>query len=82
MPPRAAAGTVGLLTRKRGIVGAAVDRLGESGGELHVVVHACPEHAADVYRGRIEGVRMAWRLGEAATLANPRNPEAVSSSPA
>ena len=83
LPPQNAAGTVGLLTAERAIVGAALDSFGAAGPEQHVVVHACPEHVVDVYRGRIDGVRMAWRLSEdVASPVNPRNPSAASASPA
>ncbi len=83
--PRVTAGTVGLLTAAPLIVSAAVDRIGEIGAESHVVVHACPEHVVDVYRGRIAGVRMAWRLSEpsieaVATLPGHRSHAAASSS--
>ncbi len=77
-PPRQATGTVGVLTSVPVLLDAALDRLGETAGESHVIVHACPEHVVDVYRGRIEGVRMAWRLveatgteGRAGTLKSP-----------
>jgi hypothetical protein len=83
MPPRTATGTVGLLTGAQAIVVAALDRFGEAGSEQHVVVHACPEHVVDVYRGRIEGVKMAWRLSdEPTTAASLRSPGAASASPA
>jgi hypothetical protein len=83
MPPRTATGTVGLLTGAQTIVGAALDRFEGVGSDQHVVVHACPEHVVDVYRGRIEGVKMAWRLSdEPATPASRRSPGAASASPA
>jgi len=78
MPPRHATGTVGLLTGKAVIVAAAVDRLGTSGAEQHIMVAACPEHVVDVYRGRIEGVKMAWRLSE--EPLTPRSPATASAS--
>jgi hypothetical protein len=28
----------------------------------HVMLPACPEHVVEVYRGRVEGVAMAWRM--------------------
>jgi hypothetical protein len=82
--PRSATGTVGLLTAVPSLVNAAVDRFVMAGPEQHVVVNACPEHVVDVYRGRIDGVKMAWRLaGEDETPTLPRrNPAATSASPA
>ncbi len=35
----------------------------EADGRAHVVVPVCAEHAADVFRGRVKDVEMAWRLG-------------------
>jgi hypothetical protein len=64
VPPRQATGTVGLLTSAPKLLDLKVDDLGENSGEPHIIVHACPEHVVDVYRGRVEGVRMAWRLAE------------------
>ena len=60
--PQHATGTVGLLTDLPTLDRLAVDHLGWEGDQQHVLVHACPEHVVDVYRGRIEGMRMAWRL--------------------
>jgi hypothetical protein len=34
----------------------------------------------DVYRGRIDGVRMAWRVGEDGTTPRRRTPAAASAS--
>jgi hypothetical protein len=84
VPPRDGTGTVGLLTSAPTIVQEAIDNLGESSdNEQHIVVYACPEHVVDVYRGRIAGVRMAWRLdaGPAPTRL-PQSPAATSASPA
>ncbi|MCL4242212.1 MAG: hypothetical protein KJ048_12765 [Dehalococcoidia bacterium] len=64
VPLRQATGTVGLITSARVLLDLQLDRVGEVGDESHVIVHACPEHVVDVYRGRIAGVRMAWRLAE------------------
>lgn len=63
-PLRHAGGTVGLLTTAPVLLDLAVERVAEIGEETHVVVYACPEHVVDVYRGRVPGVRMAWRLAE------------------
>ena len=81
-PPRTAAGTVGLLTDAQALLDAALDRHGSSGIEQHVVVPACPEHVVDVYRGRIPGIQMAWRLGESKPNPLRQNPAAASASPA
>ena len=78
--PNAVAGTVGLLTREPKISAAAIERLGNVDGEEHIVAACCPEHVVDVYRGRIDGVRMAWRLSE--DHLTPRSPAAASASPA
>lgn len=81
--PRGTAGTVGLLTAAPTILRAAIDHIGEIGLESHVVVHACPEHVVDVYRGRVAGVRMAWRFSNLEAETNPsgrRSPAEVSSS--
>lgn len=40
-------------------------------GDPHVVVAACPEHVVDVYRGRLAGVAMAWRVGEGRFALTP-----------
>lgn len=84
LPPRDATGTVGLMTVEQPLIDEGVDNLGEINGASHVIVHACPEHVVDVYRGRVDGVRMAWRLGESSPAAEttpvPRNLAVVSSS--
>jgi hypothetical protein len=59
---------------------AAVDDLGAEGDERHLVVHACPEHVVDVYRGRIQGMRMAWKLSTEPPVARPQNPATTSAS--
>ena len=28
----------------------------------HILLPVCPEHAVDVYRGRVPGVEMAWQV--------------------
>lgn len=81
LPPRNAAGTVGLLTGAPTILCAALDTLGVTETESHIVVNACPEHVVDVYRGRIEGVRMAWKLASDDVITPVRpSPAAASSS--
>lgn len=81
-PARTATGSLGLLTDAQALLDAALDRLGGTGADQHVVVPACPEHVADVYRGRIRGVRMAWRLGESNPNPLRPNPAGASASPA
>lgn len=82
LPPEQATGTVGLLTAAAGMHGRAIDRLGWAGLEQHIVVHACPEHVVDIYRGRVPGMRMAWRLSTEPSPGFHRDPVAASSSPA
>ncbi|MCX7616843.1 hypothetical protein [Tepidiforma sp.] len=62
-PPRHVTNPVGLLTSRFDILATATHRYGDIDGETHALVPVCPEHVVDVYRGRIPGVRMAWRLG-------------------
>ncbi len=84
--PRKAAGFVGLLTSIESIVNNAAERLDQGGGPAaHVVVPTCPEHAVDVYRGRVEGVAMAWKFAAApsspVTELAPRSREGASAFP-
>lgn len=71
VPLRQAAGTVGLLTSAPVLLGLKLDDLGENAGESHIIVHACPEHVVDVYRGRVDRVRMAWRLADPTGTEGP-----------
>ena len=80
--PRPATGSVGLLTRVPALIEAALDRIGASADGEHVVVAGCPEHVVDVYRERVPGVRMAWRLGEAPVTPHRQSPAAASASQA
>ena len=80
LPPQHATGTVGVLTGLASMDRAAVDHLGWAGDEQHVVVYACPEHVVDVYRGRIEGMRMAWRLPIDPAAGRRQSPAAASAS--
>lgn len=77
--PRAATGTVGLLTAESMLIESAVDEFAVPGPEKHVVVNACPEHVVDVYRGRVAGVAMAWRLGQTESLTAVRRHPATAS---
>lgn len=67
LPPRISTGSIGLLSSSPALLRAAVDHIGDYDGVAHVVVNACPEHVVDVYRGRLQGVRMAWRVAAAGT---------------
>lgn len=65
--PRLTQNSIGLMTSIPELIARATERLdaGE-GSEAHVIIPACPEHVVDVYRGRIEGASMAWRMASAA----------------
>lgn len=86
--PALAKTPVGLLTRRADLLRHAVQRLGEVDGATHALIPVCPEHVVDVYRGRVPGVRMAWRLGQPAdrpgsgTIPDPQGHAAESASPA
>jgi hypothetical protein len=85
--PRKAAGSVGLLTSIEAIVNSAAERLDDGGGAAaHVLVPTCPEHAVDVYRGRVEGVAMAWKFAAVPVTpvpeSAPRSRGGASASPA
>jgi hypothetical protein len=82
LPPRNAAGTVGLLTDFASIQAAALDRFEAEGETQHIVVNACAEHVVDVYRGRIDGVQMAWKLSNGPTAPDFQNLATASASPA
>jgi hypothetical protein len=63
LEPRTANGAIGLHTAIQPLVEAAVDRLDSgAGSEAHVMLAVCPDHVVDIYRGRVDGVTMAWRL--------------------
>ena len=81
-PPQHTANSIGLLTSRFDILSGAAHRYGEVEGETHVLVPVCPGHVVDVYRGRVPGVRMAWRLGpdESGTTGVHASPGAESSS--
>ena len=53
---------LGLRTGDLGLIARAITDFGAIGAQRHVLLPVCPEHAVDVYRGRIAGVEMAWRL--------------------
>lgn len=64
--PRMTSSTVGVNTAIRPLLAEALDRLSEGEqGQAHVVLPVCPEHVVDIYRDRLAGVSMAWRLASA-----------------
>ena len=66
LEPRSANGAIGLTTAIQPLVAAALDRLDSGlGTEAHVMLAVCPDHVVDIYRGRVDGVAMAWRLAVA-----------------
>lgn len=63
MEPRLTSSTVGINTAIEALIAAALDRdRATASGESHVVVAVCPEHVVDIYRERIPGMSMAWKL--------------------
>jgi hypothetical protein len=61
--PRPTTSTIGLSTALPGLIAHARERLDDGASpDAHVIVSVCPEHAVDVYRGRVDGVAMAWRV--------------------
>ena len=66
LEPRQTSSTVGVNTALGPLLGDALDRLSEGQhGEAHVVLPVCPEHVVDIYRDRLPGVSMAWKLASA-----------------
>lgn len=55
-------GSVGLLTSIPELVAAAEYELDSNEDGTHIMLAVCAEHVVAIYRGRIAGVRMAWRL--------------------
>ena len=54
---------LGLRTADAGLLRAAITHYGRAEGDLHhILLPVCPAHAVDVYRGRVHGVEMAWRV--------------------
>lgn len=60
--PRATQNTIAVHTVLPGLTARAQEQLAAEGAERHVIVHICPEHVVDVYRDRVAGVQMAWRM--------------------
>jgi hypothetical protein len=66
--PRPTTSTIGLNTSLPGLIAHARERLDDGATTAaHVVVSVCPEHVVDVYRGRVDGVSMAWRVASSST---------------
>ncbi|MCC7362961.1 MAG: hypothetical protein IT303_01195 [Dehalococcoidia bacterium] len=66
MEPRYTTNVVGLRTRIEELH-SHPGRTSLEGFDIeHVMLPACPEHVVEVYRGRVDGVAMAWRLPEPA----------------
>jgi len=68
-PPSPTKTVLGLRTALPELLARAITDFGTRGGLCHVLLPVCPEHAVDVYRGRVAGVEMAWRM--------PQDTEAV-----
>ena len=63
LEPQSATGAIGLTTAIQPLVDAAIERFAtQKGTDAHVMLAVCPEHVVDIYRGRVDGVAMAWRL--------------------
>lgn len=63
LEPRQASGTIGLNTAIVPLIALALERLDNGvGTEAHILAPVCPEHVVEIYRGRLDGIAMAWRL--------------------
>lgn len=63
LAPCEASGSVGLLTSIPELIFEATDQLESSDpNQPHIMLAVCAQHVVDIYRGRVAGVRMAWRL--------------------
>ncbi len=63
LDPSPSSGEVGLWTSLPAIVAAANQVFPSApAGEHHVMLAVCNEHVVEIYRDRIPGLRMAWRL--------------------
>ncbi|MCC6381555.1 MAG: hypothetical protein IT304_03555 [Dehalococcoidia bacterium] len=68
--PRPTTSTIGVRTALPALLAASPAQRWDAcdGQSPHVVVAACPEHVVDVYRGRLAGIDMAWRIAPVAAL--------------
>lgn len=77
LEPRLSSGSIGVWTSNQSLIERSSQQLGAAAdGEQHVVVAVCPEHVAEIYRGRIPGMTMAWKLSPtpaSRTLAHSRS---------
>ena len=63
LEPRTSSGSIGIWTSNPSLIAGASEQFGGApDGDQHVVVAVCPEHVAEIYRGRIPGMTMAWKL--------------------
>jgi hypothetical protein len=63
LDPRATVSSLGLRTAISGLIEASTARFDDGrDSEAHVLVPVCPEHVVDIYRGRVAGMSMAWRM--------------------
>ena len=63
LEPRPADNGIGVRTSSAAVIERAENRFFRGpDGRTHIILPVCAEHAADVFRGRIEGVEMAWQL--------------------
>lgn len=54
---------IGLATSVEGIIAGSSRRIdSERHGAAHVMAHVCSQHVVEIYRGRVPGVAMAWRV--------------------
>lgn len=65
--PRMTTSSLGILTSIDALVEGCLNRFDDgSGPQAHLFVAVCPEHVVDIYRDRIAGVTMAWRMASTA----------------
>lgn len=68
LEPRHTSNSLGIRTSIGELITASTSRLDDGASdEAHIFVPVCPEHVVDIYRDRVPGVNMAWRMAGAAT---------------
>ena len=66
LEPLPSSGSISVWTSSQALIERSSEQLGAApDGAQHVVVAVCPEHVAEIYRGRIPGMTMAWKLSPA-----------------